>query len=69
MVCTVLNDLASDPYRSESNGGDKMTTYFNPDMLNMAMSILQMALMLPLLKFGVDIDVNGVDVETRSFGF
>jgi hypothetical protein len=46
-----------------------MTTYFNPDMLNMAMSILQMALMLPLLKFGVDIDVNGVDVETRSFGF
>jgi hypothetical protein len=49
---------ASDPYRQEGNGEDKMATYFNADT-----SMLQ--LVFPMLFFGVGIDVN--DVEIRRF--
>jgi hypothetical protein len=36
----ILSDSASDPYRQESNGVDKMTTYFNPDTSNMQLMFL-----------------------------
>jgi hypothetical protein len=60
VVCAVLNDSASDPYRQESNGDKKTVTYFNPDIWQQV---------VPMLKLVVrNDDVINDDVEACSCG-
>jgi hypothetical protein len=46
VVCAVLNDSASDPYRPESNGDKKTVTYFNPDILQRVVLMLKLVVRL-----------------------
>jgi hypothetical protein len=58
MVCAVLNDSASDPYRHESNGKKKMATYFNPDTLQLVMVLLLVNLMQKLVVAQVIVEFH-----------
>jgi hypothetical protein len=46
MACAVLHDSASDPYRPESNGDKRITTYFSRDAVKTMVVLMQLKMFM-----------------------